>query len=62
MKHWCGQCRTNIPDDEAEIVGGVETGSGPGRPAYACRTHGLVPDRAFIGRRDAAPLAPGGRP
>lgn len=58
---------------EAAEVGGAEPISGPGIPRYACwphvyehslRTAGVpsgAPADAWIGRRDAAPLAPRGR-
>jgi hypothetical protein len=62
MTVWCGVHKGEVPDGEAEIVGGTETGSGPGLPSYACigciRRDGLVPPR-YIGRRDAAPIPPG---
>ncbi|WNI16599.1 hypothetical protein [Actinacidiphila sp. ITFR-21] len=36
MTRWCGVHQGNVADTEAQIVGATETGSGPGRPSYAC--------------------------
>jgi hypothetical protein len=80
MKRWCAWHDGEVPEDEATEVGAQEPGSGPGRPAYACRgcvsTYGLLPldlhpagatgapigvNPAYIGRRNAAPIPPGGQ-
>lgn len=56
----------DVPDGQAREVYTTTAISGPERPVYACepciRTHGLLPasQPVLIGRRDAAPIAPGG--
>lgn len=62
MTRWCGIHHGSVQDTEAEIVDWTESTSGPDTPVYACapciRRDGIVPRRTFIGRRDAAPIAP----
>lgn len=65
VTRWCTPGRHDVPDREAQIIGGTETGSGPVTPKYAChehvRTEGIVPPM-FTGHRDRAPTPPAGRP
>jgi hypothetical protein len=55
----------DVPDHEAEYLGGGEAVSGPGGGPYACHEHGrelgLIPaaSGAWTGRRDAPPVPPG---
>lgn len=62
MMRWCGIHHGHVQETEAEIVDWMESNSGPGTPVYACdpciRREGIVPRAAFIGRRNAAPIAP----
>jgi hypothetical protein len=54
VTRWCCIHHGPVQDEDAQIVGAVETGSGPGMPTYACigciRAHGIVPLTAA--RRD----------
>lgn len=47
MTRWCGIHHGYVQAEDAQIVGVVETGSGPGLPTYACmnciRGNGIVP-------------------
>jgi hypothetical protein len=65
MTRWCAPGKHAVADHEAQIISGTETGSGPATPTYGCHEHvrneGIVPQVAFIGRRDAAPVPPAGR-
>lgn len=67
LQRWCSVHNAWVPTWEAVEIRAEETGSGPGRPAHACwtciSTHNLhtitaAPDTAFVGRPDAAPIAP----
>ena len=65
MTRRCGPGSHDVPDHEAEYLGGSEGISGPGTGRWACHQHvrdlGLVPAAAsaWIGRQDAAPIRPG---
>lgn len=60
MRRWCEPGGHHVLDHDAQILRTTITGSGPGTPVYAChrcvRDGGLVPEVAFIGRRDRAPI------
>lgn len=62
MTRWCGVHRAEVPDEEAQIVGADETGSGPSLPRYACitciRDRGLLTPAAHTGSRNAGPEQP----
>lgn len=60
---YCEPGAHDVTVREAVQIDGTDTAvTGPGpAPRWACRAHlgGIVPK--FIGRRDAAPIAPGGQ-
>jgi hypothetical protein len=60
-RRWCGSHGGEVAEDDAQIVGATETGSGPGRPVYACidciRGEGLVPLRPALAKVPGYPDA-----